>query len=265
LGTLSKLDRDTDVLIAEILSWTSIIDLHKILLVNTYFSNEAKQCEQWEKLLAIIPIPNLHACSECGEEYPKCEEDFHNVYGGCCGPFFDDPRIYSIFEDLSTYEKCTRLMPVAQICVKNLLSFYDLNRQPEGFAYTFSYYWNNSNRGDFDIIEAKIIDSIVTIETQYPKRWILLHNIVSLAMAADEREWLGLPPSCFLFAFTGYEMSPNSGCDESQFRQWYKCHLCRGVGSDNSPSVGSDEHLRFLVSQRHEERARMVATLGMKL
>jgi hypothetical protein len=79
-------------------------------------------------------------------------------------------------------------------------------------------------------------------------------------MAAEERGWLGLPPSCFLFAFTGYEMSPNSGCDE--FRKWYRFHLSRGVGSDNIPSVGSDEHLRFLVSQRHEERARMVAILG---
>jgi hypothetical protein len=86
LGTLCRLDRDTDILIAEILSWASIVDFHKNLLVNTHFSKRAKQGNQWEKLLAVVPIPSLYMCKACDEEYPGCVD-------------FEDIRIYCEFDD----------------------------------------------------------------------------------------------------------------------------------------------------------------------
>jgi hypothetical protein len=48
------------------------------------------------------------------------------------GPISDDPRIHSKLNDLSTYAKCARLMPVAQIYIKYLLSCYDPNHLPKG-------------------------------------------------------------------------------------------------------------------------------------
>lgn len=235
LGNFNEMDKDTDVLIREILSWASIVDLHKILLLNSYFSKQAKQCEQWEKLLAIVPIPS---------NYQKEWSDQNSLFE--CDPF--DLRFRFNSRALSPYKKITKLMPNAQYSVRKLLSVYDLALQPRGFRYP----WH-----DRDVIphHAKRIECVIRTRTQYPKRWILLHNIISLTMAAEER----VEPNYFLGQFGGYKENPNTG---SAFRVWYKDYM--GFGLCPCESVGSDEHLRLILGDTQKEWVKMVTILGSK-
>lgn len=256
LGTFCR----TDVLIREILSWASIADLHEILLLNSYFSDQAKQCELWKQLLGTVPIPSFHVCRECETEYSNHEIDCK------CRPAFDDPRIYSTFKDLSPYEKCTKLMPIAQICVKNLLLFYDFKSLPLGFDYKYED-WYNSNRGDISVIpNDAAARRVVRIETKYSKRWILLHNMISLDMAASERVE-EFEPYYFLGMFCGAEMDPNTG---SSFRDWYQSYIFpqswywEDSFSGPDLSVGSDVHLRLILCHTQEEWAKMATILGNK-
>jgi hypothetical protein len=85
-------------------------------IIITIFNRRAKRCKQWKKLLRTVPIPSFHMCEDCETEFFNCHHQAS----------FDDPRISRLFTDLSPYKRCMKLMPVAQIYVKNLLSFYNL-------------------------------------------------------------------------------------------------------------------------------------------
>jgi hypothetical protein len=138
LRTFFKLDRDTDVLIRSIISWASIVDLKKLLLLN-----HAKECDHWKSLLEIVQMP-FHRCQECSDEYYNYEEEdgigfpilskpYGNIRHPCGGegPYHEDPRVKQTFKDLSPYAACIKLMPVAQKYIKNLLSFHDRQFYPE--------------------------------------------------------------------------------------------------------------------------------------
>jgi hypothetical protein len=254
LGTFIKLDKETDILIGHILSWVSIVDLQKILLLNAHFSKYAKQCELWEKLLKLHLLPQI--AYKCHVDEDKSHGEY--CYPGCECYGCDNLRVCSKFKDLSAYEKCTKMMPDAKRSVKNLLSFYDLELQPKGFDWT----WNMNHVQPED---AKRIEHTIKIQSHYPRRWILLHNIVSLTMAAEER---GYEPDSndtlgsFGSAFCGSAMDPNTG--GSSFRDWYQGYMFPYSKSFDGILVGSDEHLRSLVGETHDEWTKLVTTLGNK-
>jgi hypothetical protein len=80
-----------------------------------------------------------------------------------------------------------------------------------------------------------------------------LHNIVSLDMAAGERD------GDYLDAFLGDKMEPDTG---SSFREWYQGYILGNGRRDRF--VGSDKHLRSLVGRTKKEWNEMATILGNK-
>jgi hypothetical protein len=129
LGVFIGFDRDTDILIREILLWAPIIDLNNVLPVNSYFSNHAKQSEQWEHLQAIVPILPLHTCESCRQDLSEHDEECEDRLS-----FYKDyPRILKSFKSLCSYDQCRKLMPSAQSYVRNLLLCFDLKHYLNNF------------------------------------------------------------------------------------------------------------------------------------
>jgi hypothetical protein len=200
----------------------------------------------------MLPIP-LHYLKNCD----GCDHEYHEIcYEDCECDNCDGFRTYNKFKGSSAYEKCNVLMAHAMDSVKNLLSFYDLECQPRGFGRI----WHTVP----EMPEiAKGIEYIVRIQTHYPSRWILLHNIVSLTMAAEERgyEPEGRSHGSFRSAFDGDDFDPDTG--GSSFRDWYYGYM-HPSKSGNNQYIGSDKHLRSLVGETHDEWAKLVTILGSK-
>lgn len=227
--------------------------------------NHAKECNHWKVLLEIVPIPSFHICNECGDEYSNHEvEDGIMVCGNirhpCEGPYFEDPRIHPTFKDLSPYSACQKLMPVAQSYVKNLLSFYDLNSYPEDFGlFRLSIYDNENGPQNTDLLASAYHTINVFFGRKYPKRWVLFHNIVSLHMAANDRD-RGSEPQFFRSAFCGYEMDE---LVETSFGDEYLGYLSPDYRGFTS-KLCSNNHLRSLLSETQEGWDRMTTVLGNK-
>jgi hypothetical protein len=120
--------------------------------------------------------------------------------------------------------------------------------------------------------QAKMIESTIAIERLCSKRWMLLHIIISLTMAAEERQ-NDTSPIAFLFAFTRSEMNTYPNLETNltitliEFAEWYLSYLFRyyvEVFPLSTISIGSDEHLRLLIGETQDELVGMVSILGSK-
>jgi hypothetical protein len=129
-------------------------------------------------------------------------------------------------------------MPVAQIYVKNLLLYYDVKRYPKGFECydpisCETFY--NENKADID----RDCPSLGT-SSRYPRCWMLMTNVISLCMAAAERDCTSTLCS-IASAFCGSCEMAEDGSGSS-FQDSISRYLRRS-------NVASDNHLRSLVDK----------------
>jgi hypothetical protein len=237
------------------MSWASIVDLTKLLLLNTYYSIHAKECDHWKILLEIVPITSFHRYQEC-------------VNHPCASLYYEDPRIYPTFKDLSPYVACTKLMPVAQKYVEKLLYLYDLTFNPKCSSHRLIRTRMILSTDEHSNLTMR--NGIRRIGEQYPERWLLFHTIISLDMVAHGRD-RGMKPQLFPYYHSeNHTVSYLEIQEGNFFSDEYLSYLCPDYKNlrpdlyNLRPDLCTNNHLRSLFSGTQKSWDRITEILGNK-
>lgn len=224
-------------------------------------------------MLQIVPIPSFHLCKECDEENSKHKyasvvyEEYSKHEDACrdqSSSYESDPRLDPAFDTLSPYEACVKLMPITQKFTKNLLSIYNLKQYPEGFErHTGGSYESNYNddreylyREEAYKVRHKANQlTLIRVAKQYSEHWLLKMNVISLAMATEERDDGINEPHYFSSAFCGGGMDFEYA---TVFREWFAGYIYDEKYEAIRSDIASDEHIRSIVDKIEEDWLEMV-------